>query len=143
MNTEKILKKLEGVFTTSNGWQARCPSHDDAKASLSIAEDGGKTLLCQAGCATMEIVQAMGLPMADLFPDGTRERKLVTTYNYADENGELLYQMERYLPKSFSARQPNGERNWVYQGRLRLVPYRLAIILGNQRVWLYEGEKDA
>src|SRR5579864_405877 len=44
MKTEEILTRLEGVFGTSNGWQARCPAHNDSKASLSIAEDDGKTL---------------------------------------------------------------------------------------------------
>ena len=69
MNTEEILTRLDGVFATSNGWQARCPAHDDSKASLSIAEDDGKLLLyCHARCATTDVVQAMGLQMRDLFP---------------------------------------------------------------------------
>ncbi len=145
MNTEKILKKLEGVIETSSGWQARCPSHDDARASLSIAEVSGKTLMrCHAGCATAEIVAAMGLKMRDLFPDEAEERKLVATYDYTDENGELLYQMVRYSPKSFSARQPDGDGGWVYsKAGVKLVPYRLPMILGNQRVLITEGEKDA
>ena len=45
MNTEEILTRLDGVFETSIGWAARCPSHDDARASLSVAEVGGKTLI--------------------------------------------------------------------------------------------------
>lgn len=145
MNTEKILKKLEGVFETSSGWQARCPSHDDARASLSIAEVSGKTLMrCHAGCATVEIVAAMGLKMRDLFPDEAEERKLVATYDYTDENGELLYQIVRYSPKSFSARRPDGDGGWVYStAGVKLVPYRLPMILGNQRVLITEGEKDA
>ena len=145
MNTEKILMKLEGVFETSSGWQARCPSHDDARASLSIAEVGGTTLMrCHAGCETVEIVAAMGLQMRDLFPDEAEERKLVATYDYTDENGELLYQMVRYSPKSFSARQPDGDGGWVYSmAGVKFVPYRLPTILGNQWVLVAEGEKDA
>jgi putative DNA primase/helicase len=146
MNIEKILKKLEGVIGTSNGWQARCPAHDDAKASLSIADDDGKTLLyCQAGCATTDVVQAMGLEMRDLFPDENRERSTVAeTYNYRDENGKLLYQVLRYSPKGFKARRPNGEGNWVYSVEgTRLVPYRLPTILNHNEVVVTEGEKDA
>ena len=145
MNTEEILTRLEGVFATSNGWQARCPSHDDSKASLSIAEDDGKTLLyCQAGCATTDVVQAMGLSMADLFSDGTRERTLTDTYNYRDENGKLLYQVQRYSPKGFSARRPNGAGSWVYNVEgIRLVPYRLRTILNRNEVVVTEGEKDS
>ncbi len=145
MNTEKILKKLEGVFGTSNGWQALCPAHDDAKPSLSIAEDDGKLLLyCQAGCATTDVVQAMGLSMADLFSDRTRERTLTDTYNYRDENGKLLYQVLRYSPKSFSARRPDGAGNWVYNVEgIRLVPYRLRTILNSNDAVVAEGEKDS
>jgi hypothetical protein len=101
MNTEEILTRLEGVFGTSNGWQSRCPAHDDSKASLSIAEDDGKTLLhCHARCATADIVEAMGLQMRDLFPDGAQERTLVATYAYRDGDGKLRYQILRYSPKA-------------------------------------------
>jgi hypothetical protein len=136
MNTEEILKNLEAISETANGWQSRCPAHNDSKASLSIAEDGGKTLLhCQAGCATTDVVQAMGLKMRDLFPDEGEKRTLVATYDYPDENGEFLYQMLRYRPKAFQARRPDGNGGWVYSTTgVKLVPYRLPMILRNKRV---------
>ena len=145
MNTEEILTRLDGVFETSIGWAARCPSHDDAKASLSVAEVGGKTLMrCHAGCATADIVAAMGLKMRDLFPDEGAKRTLVATYDYPDENGKLLYQMVRYNPKAFQARRPDGNGGWVYStAGVKLVPYRLPMILRNKRVLITEGEKDA
>lgn len=144
MNTKEILTRLEGVFETSNGWQARCPAHDDTKASLCIAEDCGKTLLyCQGGCATADIVEAMGLQMRDLFPDEAGERKLVATYDYPDKNGKFLYQMLRYKPKAFQARRPNGNGGWIYSVGDKLVPYQLPMILGNHRVLITEGEKDS
>jgi putative DNA primase/helicase len=145
MNTEEILTRLEGVFGTANGWQARCPAHDDAKASLSIAEDDGKTLLyCQAGCATADVVEAMGLQMRDLFPDESGERKLVATYDYPDKNGKLRYQILRYSPKAFQARRPDGNGGWVYSVEgVKLVPYRLPTIVEHNWVLGTEGEKDA
>ena len=53
-------------------FNARCPCHDDKQASLSVSwkpKEGGLTLLKCHGCgaATQEIVEALGLTMADLF----------------------------------------------------------------------------
>jgi putative DNA primase/helicase len=145
MNTEEILNKLEAVSETSNGWQARCPAHDDAKASLSIAEDGGKTLMrCHAGCETTDVVEAMGLKMRDLFPDEAEERKVVARYNYDDQDGELLLQIVRDNHKNFRARRPDGNGGWVYStAGVKLVPYQLPMILRKKRVLITEGEKDS
>ena len=91
MKTENIVAKLDRVSRTDNGWQARCPAHDDTKPSLSIGIDDGKTLLhCHAGCQTEQIVRALGLSMGDLFQDKTGGRTLVATYDYPDESGTLL-----------------------------------------------------
>jgi putative DNA primase/helicase len=144
MNVNEILTRLDGVFETSNGWQARCPAHDDAKASLSIGVDGNKILVCcHAGCKTTAIVEAMGLKMTDLFSDEAEERKLVATYDYPDENGRLLYQMLRYTPKAFRARRPDGNGGWVYSVGDKLVPYRLPMVVKRKSVLITEGEKDA
>ena len=50
-------------------WQARCPAHEDRSPSLGIAEgeDGRALVRCWAGCATADIVAALGLIMRDLF----------------------------------------------------------------------------
>ena len=47
------------------------PGHEDRDPSLSIAEgaDGRVLLKCHAGCAVQDIVSALGLRMADLYPD--------------------------------------------------------------------------
>lgn len=49
----------------------RCPAHDDRTASLCVGTgEGGRILVkCQAGCDTRDVVKAMGLKMADLYPD--------------------------------------------------------------------------
>ena len=48
---------------------ARCPAHEDRRASLSIGEgDDGRVLIkCFAGCAFEDIVRAVGLEPRDLF----------------------------------------------------------------------------
>ncbi len=66
-----LLSRMESARRSGKGWTARCPSHTDKTASLSIAEtsDGTVLLHCFAGCPALSIVQAVGLTMADLFPN--------------------------------------------------------------------------
>jgi len=71
---EIVLSRLEGVRRTSDGYMARCPAHDDHHPSLSIGEgeDGRILLHCWAGCATAEVLAALGIGWADLFPSRHR-----------------------------------------------------------------------
>jgi hypothetical protein len=70
---ETLLAKLPGVKRAGNGWSARCPAHDDRRASLSIAQgdDGTALVKCHAGCDTAAILAAVGLKLADLFSPKT------------------------------------------------------------------------
>ena len=72
---DKLLSRLDSVRRSSKGWTARCPAHPDRTASLSIAEgDEGRTLVhCFAGCAAADVVAAVGLELADLFPERIRD----------------------------------------------------------------------
>jgi hypothetical protein len=65
-----LTSKLHGAKKAGNGWVARCPAHDDRRASLSIGEgeDGRVLVHCHAGCDTSAVLAAVGLKMADLFP---------------------------------------------------------------------------
>ena len=67
---ETLLAKLPGARKSGNGWSARCPLHEDRKASLSVAEgdDGIALVKCHAGCDTSAVLSAVGLTLADLFP---------------------------------------------------------------------------
>lgn len=74
MSADILLSKLEGVRDRGHGrWMARCPAHDDRSPSLSIRETDDGTILirCWAGCGAAEIVAAVGLTLADLFPRRT------------------------------------------------------------------------
>jgi hypothetical protein len=64
-----VLDRLEGVRQRGEGYQALCPAHEDRDPSLAVAEgEDGKVLLkCFAGCATEDVVAALGLEMKDLF----------------------------------------------------------------------------
>jgi DNA primase len=75
MSAAALLARLDGVRRTANGWTAKCPAHPDRTASLSIAEgDDGRALLhCFAGCPAADVVAAIGLSLADLFPERIRD----------------------------------------------------------------------
>ena len=73
-----LLERLDGVQDRGRGqYYARCPAHEDKSPSLSIRETGDGTVLihCFALCSPDEIVSAIGLDIADLFPTKLERRK--------------------------------------------------------------------
>lgn len=72
---ELILSKLPQAKRCGKNWIARCPAHDDRRASLSIGigDDGRVLIHCHAGCTPEAVASALGLALADLMPaDGGR-----------------------------------------------------------------------
>jgi hypothetical protein len=71
---------------------------------------------------------------------------LVVTYDYRDEQGELLYQACRTNPKRFFLRRPNSAGGWERNvDGVRRVLYRLPELLASDAsatVFVCEGEKD-
>ena len=73
---ENFLARLDRVRELGAGrWQACCPSHSDGTPSLSIKEVSTGMILihCHAGCSAEQIVSAVGLNIADLFPSRSSE----------------------------------------------------------------------
>lgn len=72
MTPDQIAARLDRAKQLSDGrWIARCPAHQDRMPSLSMSERDGTVLIkCHAGCDTGDILAAIGLRWADLFPDG-------------------------------------------------------------------------
>jgi len=90
------------------------------------AEQGGKL-------AEIEVVPAPNAP-----------RLIVAKYDYVDAAGDLLYQVVRWMPKTFRQRRPDGAGGWIWNlDDVRLVPYRLPDIRAATDVVVVEGEKDA
>lgn len=185
MKFQEILSRLQNVKKNGNGYTARCPAHQDKENSLSVSETSDKILLnCFAGCETNNIVSALDVELKDLFfepyqdkqsskkhayksdaaqkqTEHNQEKKVigketVCTYEYADENGELLYSVDRvhltfddgttkkiFPQYHFGA---NGTRIKNLNGTRR-VPYRLPELIEAVRqgadIFLCEGEKDA
>ncbi len=74
-NIRDLLEARGGVrHGGQHQFVALCPAHDDHTASLSVTwrqgDRGGLVLLhCHGGCGTQDIVEALGLSMADLFDE--------------------------------------------------------------------------
>mgnify|MGYP001826602248 FL=1 len=78
MDFEDFLTHLEGVKRTgSDRAVAKCPAHCDKTPSLSlrVTEDGTILIKCFAGCGATDVVNAIGLELADLFPDRPTEHR--------------------------------------------------------------------
>ena len=134
------------------GWAARCPGHEDARASLSISigRDGRVLLKCHAGCEAQAIVSAIGLELKDLFqPSVNGGPKTETRYVIRDASGRPAAIHVRYQnhdgTKAFS---------WEREGApsLKGLPvtslplygvHLMAQWVGDRPVIVCEGEKAA
>jgi 5S rRNA maturation endonuclease (ribonuclease M5) len=162
-NAESIARHLGAATKAGDNWSCRCPAHEDKRASLSIkdAPDGKLLVHCHAGCHQDDVINALKLhglwPGARITPPralpppvqinlGQGRGQIVQTYDYVNEDGELLYQAVRYEPKDFRQRRPDGEGwSWSIKG-VRRVLYRLpdvmAAVAEGQTIYICEGEKD-
>ncbi|MEO0359519.1 MAG: DUF3987 domain-containing protein [Pseudomonadota bacterium] len=73
--------------------------------------------------------------------------RIVATYDYRDERGELIFQVVRRDPKDFRQRRPDRRGDWIWSLKgVRRVLYRLPELLAADPaapVFIVEGEKDA
>ena len=156
---ERLEAALEGGI---RGGMARCPAHEDGKASLSVkAVDGMVLIHCHAKCTKEAVLEKLGWSKADLY-DKPRETgngdsswtpsgsgTAVATYTYTDAAGKLLMGVCRTADKHFWQWRPDPSkpfgRAWSVK-RLKLVPYRLPKVLAavdaGETVYIAEGEKD-
>ncbi len=71
---ERLLAALHDVKPAKAGqWYARCPAHQREggkarKLSIGLADDGTVLVHCYVGCDTKDVLAAVGLTAADLFP---------------------------------------------------------------------------
>jgi hypothetical protein len=153
---QRVLDKIEasGRVVKRTGRQqyiAQCVSHDDDNPSLSIGWGAKNAVVfhCQSGCERNEVLAALGMKWSDL----QMSTEVDAVYPYNDEDGELVYEVVRYRPKSFRQRRPNPadprKRIWDMKG-VEPIPFRLPelaeqVAHGNDEaeIWITEGEKDA
>jgi putative DNA primase/helicase len=147
----KVLKK------SGSGYMGICDFHEETTPSMSLfrGQDGVWRFHCHGCGASGDPIKYVQLKKGVSFPDAvellTNEAKsapprpiATETYDYEDENGQLLYQVLRYQPKSFRQRMttPQGWR-WCMDG-VRRVLYRLPKLLKrtDKTIYYVEGEKD-
>jgi hypothetical protein len=121
-----------------------CPFHEDHKPSFYINEETGQ-YYCQACHVKGNLktfCETKGIPYPKQKTNWTEPE---ATFDYQDEDGELLYQACRFPGKEFKQRRPDGNGKWIYQVKgIRRVPYRLPELLKADPVkWVFipEGEK--
>jgi predicted P-loop ATPase len=106
-----------------------------------------------AGCDIGEPAKSNGQHRRRIGANGRGPKgDIVTTYDYVDEQGELLFQVARYFDpatgnRDFRQRHKDGNGQWVDNIKgVRRVPYRLPELLealaNEHRVYVVEGEKD-
>lgn len=147
---ELVLGRLtDHKKTGDDQYEARCPGHEDKRASLSVGvgKDGRVLLKCHANCELEDIVRALELAPSDLFPPKPSKPRIVATYGYTDEGGKPLFEVVRYEPKDFRQRHLGADGEWIWKmNGVRRVLYRLVELLAacaaGGNVWLVEGEKD-
>jgi len=118
---------------------ARCPAHDDKNPSLSISEGADQRVLvkCHAGCTGRQIVDALNLTFADLFPPREETSSVVARYAYVDEQSNPVVTVVRTHPKGFY-REPKG----ITDVPLYNLPNVRKAIADGLDIWIVEGEKD-
>jgi hypothetical protein len=159
LNIDEVLERAEEMGLdprqTKNGFCCRCPVHGDTHNRHLYFHPGDKQGVvgfCHHGCGWQDIAKAMHLDWRDgqnRQPEGQDAQ--LTTYDWRDERGKLLYQTCRFKgkdgKKGIFYRRPNGQGEWIkdLQG-VRLVLYRLPELLRsnpNRMVLWAEGEKCA
>lgn len=140
------------------GYIARCPFHDDRKASLSLNFEkrvwkchgpcnvGGGVIEfekrysnCDNEAASANIAEICGVPNRGLFKQAPE-----AAYKYRDEDGVLLSEKLRYPNKRFSQRALGPDGKWVYKlDGVRRVLYNLPELITANHIAICEGEKDA
>ncbi len=89
------------------------------------------------------IETTFGLINGTLNPKKNNRKKIDVVYDYTDEDGNLLFQTVRYVPKDFRQRRPDGAGEWIWNlNAIRLVLYRLPEVMKATHVVILEGEKD-
>ncbi len=156
---EVVLPRLEGLRPSGAGYDAKCPAHDDGRASLSVSAGTEQPVVlhCHAGCDRDAVLDALGLTWQEICQPGERREEAewtprgsaIAVYDYVDEVGKLLFQVCRTADKQFPQRRPDPTRktgwNWKL-GDVRRVPYRLPRLLdaleNGSPIYVVEGEKD-
>lgn len=92
--------------------------------------------------STTETIEPFGSEI-DLKSRSNEPEKIDKIYSYQNAHGKEIYQVVRYIPKTFRQRHLEDGK-WVWDmKRVERVLYHLPEVLRAKSVWIVEGEKDA
>ena len=109
-----IIDKLGHVSgPDKDGWHTTfCPFHNDQhRPNLRFNTNGFRCMACGERGGLKKLAAKLGVESE---PKPLIHR-IVDRYNYKDENGELIFQVVRYEPKSFAQRRPDGNGGWIWK----------------------------
>ena len=131
-----------------------CPFHNDTFPSMTVDDKKAGVWLwyCHGKCkmggdiityymkkhgvtkgvAIKELAKVFGL---EIVKQAIKKPVIVASYTYLDEQGKLVYKINRYNPKTFKV-----DRKLT---NIKQILYRLPEIVKADKIWLVEGEKDA
>lgn len=113
LSLRDVLRRLNGVRTAGDQFQARCPSHDDQHPSLTVTETTqGKILLhCKAGCSFEEVCHGLGVEPQQLFPPG-EDDSAKRRRRQADRNRLREEVKKREAKRATATATASGKASW-------------------------------
>ncbi len=131
MDLQTILTYFDvkhGPKGSEGYYEARCPVHDDKKASLIIGPgDAGIRVKCLANCRTEDVLAAVGLKMSDLFYEPRKSPPAAKTQQKKGNQAPAAAKPRQTPPKPEMPKQPEAP------------PPKRVI----DRVYAYQDEKGA
>ena len=149
---------------TGPEWRSACPVHQGDDANFAVNPKNGLAF-CHSQCGRgwnilqleqelsrrpwkecrQEVNEIVGRPIR-----GPAKLTEVATYDYTDTQGEFLFQVVRYEPKTFRQRRrivkmdgTSAGISWEYNIKgISRVLYRLPKVAAAEQVLIVEGEKD-
>jgi len=152
MEFQKIAETLGQAKRTGNGFDCKCPCHDDDHASLSLSMQDGRLLWhCKAGCSQADVQQALqarGLINGHPYEPKAKNE---TVWKLRDADGNHILNHVRIdgpdgkKESMFWQRTDGRKANFKEQG-LKLVDlplYNFHKVKNASKLILCEGEKAA
>ena len=151
------MPRAQGIrchgFLSSDGQYAHC-TRDEHAGGLEVnpnSDTYAHRIVGDCRCGIRHDPQPQ--TFADIVggSQNTRQKILVKTYPYHDENGDLRYEALRYRyddngEKTFQLRRPDGNGGWIYNAKgVDRLPYHLPELLAaprNATTFIPEGEDD-
>lgn len=112
-------------------FRSRCPAHESDSPSLLVSEGCDKRVVlhCFVGCATADVIRALGLAWGDLFPDGHRHAPMGRRPRVEVE--ALIVTIERVLA--------GAGIHWHYTAAPDLIVADTCPACGQPNLWIHDS----